>query len=138
SGQMREFNLDLLGKWCWRLLVDKEGLWFRVLGARYGMEGGKIRDGGRRGSSWWRDITRIREGDRSLVEGIPLCERFGRLFNLAETKSRTVGEMFLRGSGVEGEAWEWRRQLRVWEEEMLGESQSLLPNLTLQDQSSDR
>ncbi|PNX86641.1 glutamate-gated kainate-type ion channel receptor subunit GluR17 [Trifolium pratense] len=38
---VREFNLALLGKWCWRLLVDKEGLWFRVLTARYGVEGGK-------------------------------------------------------------------------------------------------
>jgi hypothetical protein len=44
--QLREFNLALLGKWCWRTLVEREGLWFRVLVARYGMEGGKVRDGG--------------------------------------------------------------------------------------------
>jgi hypothetical protein len=44
------------------MLVDKEGLWFRVLAARYGVDGGRIREGGRRGSSWWRDISRIREG----------------------------------------------------------------------------
>ncbi|PNX61551.1 receptor-like kinase [Trifolium pratense] len=36
---MREFNLVLLGKWCWRLLVDREGMWFRVPEARYGLEG---------------------------------------------------------------------------------------------------
>jgi len=30
------FNLSLLGKWCWRMLVEKEGLWYRVLKARYG------------------------------------------------------------------------------------------------------
>ena len=24
--QLREFNLSLLGKWCWRLLVDRGGL----------------------------------------------------------------------------------------------------------------
>ncbi|MCI36476.1 hypothetical protein A2U01_0057699, partial [Trifolium medium] len=41
------------------------------------------------------------------------------------------------GWGAGGEAWVWRRQLRVWEEEMLGECQSLLPNLSLQAQSSD-
>jgi len=23
--RMREFNLALLGKWCWRLLVDRDG-----------------------------------------------------------------------------------------------------------------
>jgi hypothetical protein len=24
--QLREFNLALLGKWCWRLLMDRGGL----------------------------------------------------------------------------------------------------------------
>ena len=37
--RLREFNVALLGKWCWRMLVDKEGLWYRVLKARYGEEG---------------------------------------------------------------------------------------------------
>ncbi|CAJ2657308.1 unnamed protein product [Trifolium pratense] len=60
--RLREFNQALLGKWCWRMLVDREGLWFRVLAARYGIEGGRLRDGGRRGSSWWREIARIRDG----------------------------------------------------------------------------
>ncbi|MCI60182.1 hypothetical protein A2U01_0081437, partial [Trifolium medium] len=44
------------------MLVDREGLWFRVLAARYGVEGGRLRDGGRRGSSWWREIARIKDG----------------------------------------------------------------------------
>ncbi|GAU10775.1 hypothetical protein TSUD_426480, partial [Trifolium subterraneum] len=109
--QVREFNLALLGKWCWRMLVDREGLWFRVLAARYGVEKGRLRDRGRRGSLWWKEITRIREGgelggswfgehvlkrvgDESdtyfwtdpWVDMIPLCVRFGRLFDLAENK----------------------------------------------------
>lgn len=33
------FNFSLLGKWCRRMVVDKEGLWYRVLKARYGEEG---------------------------------------------------------------------------------------------------
>jgi len=33
------FNLSLMGKWCWRMLVEWEGLWYRVLKARYGEEG---------------------------------------------------------------------------------------------------
>jgi hypothetical protein len=41
-----EFNLSLLGKWCWRLLVDEDGLWYRVLKARYGEVGGWIQQGG--------------------------------------------------------------------------------------------
>ncbi|MCI67206.1 receptor-like kinase, partial [Trifolium medium] len=61
--QLREFNLALLGKWCWRMLVDGEGLWFRVLAARYRVERGRLRDGGRRRSSWWREIARIRDGE---------------------------------------------------------------------------
>ncbi|GAU40604.1 hypothetical protein TSUD_28100 [Trifolium subterraneum] len=87
---------------------------------------GRLRVGGRRGSVWWREIASIREGG----------ERFGRLFELAETKLRTVTEMCSLGWGADGEAWVWKRQLR--EEEMLGECQSLLLNLSLQVQSSDR
>ncbi|GAU22735.1 hypothetical protein TSUD_138600, partial [Trifolium subterraneum] len=145
------------------MLVDREGLWSRVLAARYGVEDGRLRDGGRRGSSWWREISRIREGGASednwfggnvmrkvgggmdtlfwtdpWVDGIPLCERFGRLFDLADTKLRTVAEMFSLGWGANGEAWVWRRQLRGWEEESLRECQTLLFNISLQDQFSDR
>ncbi|MCI51155.1 RNA-directed DNA polymerase (Reverse transcriptase), partial [Trifolium medium] len=28
---MREFNTALLGKWCWRLMVDTGGMWYRVM-----------------------------------------------------------------------------------------------------------
>jgi len=50
--KMGAFNLSLLGKWCWRMLVDKEGLWYKVLKARYGEVGGgyrRVGDRGRRG-----------------------------------------------------------------------------------------
>jgi hypothetical protein len=75
------------------------------------------------GSSWWREIVRIMDGAGGIrggwfgecvmrtvgdgtytsfwydpwVGGIPLCERFGRLFDLATSKLRTVGEMFALG-----------------------------------------
>ncbi|GAU10544.1 hypothetical protein TSUD_420880, partial [Trifolium subterraneum] len=78
--QLREFNLALLGKWCWRMLVDREGLWFRVLAARYGVEGGRLRDGGWKGSVWWREIAHIREGG----------EVVGRWFG--ENVSKRVGD----------------------------------------------
>ncbi|KAK2436694.1 hypothetical protein QL285_021667 [Trifolium repens] len=122
-----------------------------------------VRVGGRRGSAWWKEIVRIREGGEHegrwfqehvtrrvgdgsdtffwtdpWVDGIPLCVQFGRLYDLAETKQRTVAEMFLLGWGSEGEAWAWRKQLRGWEEEELRECQSLLLTRVLQDQSSDR
>jgi len=49
---LKEFNIALLGKWCLRCLVDRDGLWFKVLSSRYGEERGRLKDGGRRGSAW--------------------------------------------------------------------------------------
>lgn len=43
--QLKEFNLALLRKWCWRMLVDRGGLWHRVLVARYGEEAGRLEVG---------------------------------------------------------------------------------------------
>ncbi|GAU10945.1 hypothetical protein TSUD_112390 [Trifolium subterraneum] len=117
---------------------------------------------GRSGSSWWREIVRIRDevdglGGEWFGEGVlkkmgdgtktffwtdpwlggtPLCVRFGRLFDLVVNKSSTVAEMWSLGWVTRGEAWEWRRRLWAWEE-MLGECQSLLHDFTLQAQSSD-
>ena len=61
------FNVSLLGKWCWRMLVDKEGLWYRVLKARYGEVGGRIREGDRLALGWWKMICRLRDG---VSEGV--------------------------------------------------------------------
>jgi len=58
--RLREFNIALLGKWCWHMLVDKESLWYRVLKSRYGEEGGRLKDGDRESSVWWRMMTGIR------------------------------------------------------------------------------
>jgi len=56
---MGAFNLSLMGKWCWRVMVDKEGLWYHVLKARYGKEGGRLKEGGSHCSAWWRSLQRI-------------------------------------------------------------------------------
>ncbi|PNX70410.1 cysteine-rich receptor-like protein kinase [Trifolium pratense] len=82
---------------------------------------------------WWREIASIREGvgvskgrwfgdhvvrrvgdgvdiffwTDPLLDEAPLSERFRRLFELAETKSFTVAEMFYRGWGTDGAAWVW-------------------------------
>ncbi|CAJ2674421.1 unnamed protein product [Trifolium pratense] len=122
--QLREFNLALLGKWCWRMLVDREGLWFRVLAGRYGVERGRLCEGGARGSTWWRELARIRDGGGEAGRGW--------------FRECVLRQMFMRGWGVGGEAWEWRRQLRAWEEEMLGECQAFLLTISLQDHVSDR
>ena len=49
--KLNEFNLALLGKWCWRMLVDREGFWYRVLVARHGEEVGRLEAGGQSVSS---------------------------------------------------------------------------------------
>ena len=46
--RIKEFNIALLGKWGWRLLEDNDSMWFRVLAARYGLEGGRLLGGGAR------------------------------------------------------------------------------------------
>jgi hypothetical protein len=53
--------------------------------------------------------------------GIPLCERFSRRFDLTKSKSSMVANMYALGCEAGGEAWLWRRQLWVWEEELLRE-----------------
>ena len=139
---LKEFNVALLGKWCWRLLMDRDGLWCRVLVARYGEVGGRLEAGGRSVSSWWREVRRIRDGEGDIGGGwfgdsvrrkvgdgaatlfwshrwlgeTPLCVRFPRLFDLAENKSIFVATLFSRGLELDGEGCRWRRRLWAWEE----------------------
>jgi len=37
-------------------MEDTHSLWYRVLSARYGVEGSRLMGGGRDASLWWRDI----------------------------------------------------------------------------------
>jgi len=37
--RLKEFNLALICKWCWRVLDERGSFYYRVLSARYG-EGG--------------------------------------------------------------------------------------------------
>ena len=67
--QLNEFNIALLGKWCWRMLVDRGGFWYRVLVARYGEVCGRLEDGGQSGSSWWRKVGWIRDGGGGVGGG---------------------------------------------------------------------
>ena len=157
------FNLALLGKWCWRMLVDKEGLWYRVLKSRYGEVGRRLKEGGRCGSSWWRTLYHIRSGvgegvgrwfeentrrvvgdahntlfwfDNWVVER-PLSLKFPRLFHLPVNKDCSVEEMTNLGWEVGGRAWVWRRRLLAWEEDSVKDCTLLLHNVVLQDNVSD-
>jgi hypothetical protein len=129
--QLREFNLALLGKWCWRMFVDRWGLWFRVLVARYGVERGGLQEGGRRASSWWRQIATLRDGvggagggwfgegveskvgdgsdtffwTESWLDGILLIERFRHLYDLSDRRSSSMAEMATLGWQIGRAAW---------------------------------
>jgi hypothetical protein len=43
------------------MLVDRGGLWYKVLVARYGEEA-RLMVGGRNGSLWWHEVAKIRDG----------------------------------------------------------------------------
>jgi len=101
----------------WRLGVEVSSWWREV---------GRIRDGvSVLGGGWFGDsvLRKVGDGTDTLFwshrwcGGAPLCERFPRLFDLAENKTVTLAEMFSFDmvQGVEG--WRWRRRLWAWEEE---------------------
>jgi len=160
--KLKEFNLALLGKWCWRLLVDRGGFWYRVLVAMYGELGGRLEVRGRSVSCWWREVSRIRDrvGDggsgwfddqvlRRVGDGFdtsfwcdrwlgaaPLCERFRRLYELTENKFMSVADLLSVDAEQWGVVWRWRRRLWQWEEE-LAECRALLLDVSLNSNVSD-
>jgi len=143
--------------------MEKEGLWYLVLKARYGEVGGRIREGGRHDSVWWKTVCRVREwvGDgvgnwfeentRKVVgDGrdtffwydrwigdVSLRVKFPRLFELAVEKESTVVDMWSLSWEEDWGLWVWRRRLFAWEEESVRECYVLLHNIVLQNTVHD-
>jgi len=133
-------------------------MWFRVLAARYGVEEGRLLEGGREASMWWRDIAAMRmeewfenhvsrligNGEKTAFWTDVWCGdeefrvRFNRLYELSLFKGVLVSKMCHLGWGMDGEAWRWRRRLFVWEEGLLGDLILLLQNVNLQVDNADR
>jgi len=44
------------------MITDRGKLWFRVLSGRYGAKGRRLKEGGRDGLIWWRDLISISDG----------------------------------------------------------------------------
>ena len=65
---------------------------------------------------------------RVVVDGEALKECFSRLFNLALETNVYVKGMML-GNDIEGGCWSWRRNLLVWEVELLEKCKVLLSNI---------
>ncbi|GAU48120.1 hypothetical protein TSUD_141420 [Trifolium subterraneum] len=127
--RVKEFNLSLLGKWCWRLLKEPEGLWCKVLNVKYGIMDVQVNSGGSNASSWWKDIISIRCGNDAGG---------GSWFHdNVERKVGDVADMCRSGWGLGGNGWVWRRRLFAWEEELWGECCFALANIVLRDSLSD-
>ncbi|GKU89448.1 hypothetical protein SLEP1_g3583 [Rubroshorea leprosula] len=143
---LRKFNLALMGNWWGRLAKMEEGLWMKIISAKYGM-GGKhwmdwIKDNNGRGSLWWRDVCcldrvneesvgwlsegfRMKIGDGNSAsfwwddwggEGC-LANKFPRLYILSTGKEKTCNQMGNLRSGSWKWKLSWRRNLFEWEDE---------------------
>lgn len=56
------FNLSLIGKWLWRILLEEGACWQHIIQSRYGVSvGGEYlgRWMSRNSSQWWRDLRGI-------------------------------------------------------------------------------
>ncbi|GAU51229.1 hypothetical protein TSUD_136260 [Trifolium subterraneum] len=90
---------------------------------------------------WLLDNIRRKVGDgrntsfwlEPWLDDGPLQWSFSRLFELSENKEATVADMIVAGSGVGGEAWQWRRRLYAWEEKLVGECVDRFTNIILQE-----
>jgi hypothetical protein len=138
-------NISLLGKWRWKLIMEGDEMWRRVVVAKYGedvvsnafLEVANFKYGA---SVWWRDLCRIDEGgglfknvvNKKLGNGgsirfwkdmwatnQSLENLFPRLFGILTQQHALVCDM---GSWVDG-VWRWyflwRREFFVWEEALL-------------------
>jgi len=137
--RIKEFNNALLGKWGLRMLIERESLWFKVLSARYGLEEGRVKGGGREASWWWRDVhvlcseawfrhnvSRVLGNGKNTwfwsevwVGDVPLRDKFPRLFELSLVKDMSVFDMCLLGWGWmvgrgRGGGDSWRGRRRCW------------------------
>lgn len=64
------FNLSLLAKWRWRLLVDKKASWQNILKSRYRSMGNEQQVGhwtSSISSQWWRDLCALDQGNHASL-----------------------------------------------------------------------
>ncbi|WMV20542.1 hypothetical protein MTR67_013927 [Solanum verrucosum] len=128
-------NKSLLLKWLWSLAADKQGLWKKIIIARYGREGpwttqavktpyerglwrtirnqwpkmwgnSMIKVGNSRKTMFWNDIW---------VGQTPLRQQFPDIYNLNQQKIATISEV----KNAQGWNLSFRRLLNDWEVERI-------------------
>ena len=133
-------NLSLLAKWRWRLLQGDNALWREVLEERYGCKVGEKLVGGVRGwpnnaSRWWKDLLSLHKGEevvRRIGNGastsfwkvawrgeVSFMVKFHRLFTISTDQEATVQDMWSPNLGGGRWNFNWRRELFVWENNLL-------------------
>lgn len=63
------------------------------------------------------------------LEGGALCERFNKLIILKEDKLISVADIYKLGRRADGLSWKWRRNIFVWEENLILETFNLQENV---------
>ncbi|XP_057447160.1 uncharacterized protein LOC130738983 [Lotus japonicus] len=133
----RLFNVALLAKWRWRLMVGDSGLWSCILNYKY--KGGYHE----KASIWWKDLfsicfesgssnwfdesicRRLGDGSSTLFWYIDWCghgvlkDKFPRLFSLSKQQQACVSEV---GVWVAGR-WQWNLE---WRRELFGRELGML------------
>ena len=144
-----QLNKALLGKWVWRFASARDGMWKRVLVAKYGQEdfGWRTKKAnGPFGVGLWKEImkeadwcwnnmtfkvgkgTKIRFWKDTWCGDVELARRFPQLFNVAAQKGATVGDLWDQNAG-QGE-WNLRflRSFNDWELPFVEELLQILRN----------
>ena len=140
-------NKALLGKWVWRYAYEKENLWKRVIGVKYGQEGcgWRTKDGcGPYGVGLWKEIMKeadwcwesivfkVGKGTRILFWMDKWCgnealsQIFPQLFTLASNRNAKVSEVWDSSLGQGGWNLRLARDFNDWELEQIGNMLNLL------------
>ncbi|KAJ9691389.1 hypothetical protein PVL29_013542 [Vitis rotundifolia] len=129
-------NKALLGKWIWRFASEKDNLWKRVIGVKYGQEGCGWRTKEARGTfgvGVWKDIMKeanwcwesikfkVGKGTRVMFWTDQWCgnavlsQNFPQLFTLAVHRNATVNEVWDSSLGQGGWNIRFSRDFNDWE-----------------------
>ncbi|RVW66281.1 putative ribonuclease H protein [Vitis vinifera] len=153
-------NKTLLGKWVWRYAYEKDNLWKKAIGVKYGQEGCGWRTKevcGPYGVGLWKEIMKeaewcwesmdlkVGKGNRVLFWMDKWCgnealsQTFPQLFTLAGHKNAKVCEVWDSSLGQGGWNLSLARDLNDWEIDQIGEMLNILKDFRIsQEEDSVR
>ncbi|RVW55063.1 hypothetical protein CK203_066961 [Vitis vinifera] len=153
-------NKTLLGKWVWRYAYEKDNLWKKAIGVKYGQEGCGWRTKdvcGPYGVGMWKEIMKeadwcwesmdlkVGKGNRVLFWMDKWCgnealsQTFPQLFTLAGHKNAKVCEVWDSSLGQGGWNLSLARDFNDWEIDQIGEMLNLLKDFRIsQEEDSVR